>query len=83
MRLLQFNQTKAFTDAHETDAIGAGYGSPNGGKDEGLMDLYNNKIGRELFLKYDNSGRDPKEVIQEAMRSGLLQTRPFKIRTNK
>ncbi|WP_417793009.1 peptidoglycan-binding domain-containing protein [Terasakiella pusilla] len=77
------DKSKAFTDAHETDAIGSGYGSPTGGVGESLMDLYNNKIGRDLFLKYGKSGRDPKEIIQEALRSGMLQTRPFKIRPSK
>lgn len=50
---------------------------------ERLMDLYNNKIGRELALDPKNKDRDPVEVIQEAIANGKLRKRPFRLRGQK
>lgn len=47
---------------------------------ERLMDLYNNNVGHRLAMDPRNKGREPKDVIMEALKNGLLQTRPFKIR---
>ena len=41
------------------------------------MDLYNNKVGRDLAADPENAGRDGREVIREAIRDGKLRTRPF------
>jgi hypothetical protein len=41
------------------------------------MDLYNNKVGRDLAADPENAGRGGREVIREAIRDGRLRTRPF------
>lgn len=46
-----------------------------------LMDLYNNHIGRELFRRFGNSGRDAEEIVMEALKQGRLQLSKFKIKT--
>ncbi|NVK20145.1 MAG: hypothetical protein HWE30_15715 [Methylocystaceae bacterium] len=46
---------------------------------ERLMDLYNNRIGRQLALDPKNKGRPAEEVIREAIKDGKLRTSPFKI----
>ncbi len=49
-----------------------------------LMDLYNNHIGRQLFLEARGTmrvGRPPAEkYVLDALKQGRLQTRPFKIK---
>ncbi len=45
-----------------------------------LMDLYNNNVGRKLALDPRNTGRPAEDVIMDAVRAGLLQTVPFKIK---
>jgi len=46
---------------------------------ERLMDLYNNNVGHRLAMDSRNKDREPKDVIMEALKNGLLQTRPFNI----
>lgn len=58
-------------DGHEITTV-----NPDG---ERLMDLYNNKVGRELALDPANQGRDPVTVIQEAIKSGKLRVKPFNL----
>ncbi|MBL6935944.1 MAG: hypothetical protein ISR48_11085 [Alphaproteobacteria bacterium] len=60
---------KGAADAHEVS-------DPNN-DGERLMDLYNNRIGRELALDPANKGRPAEEVIHEAIRKGNLQLQPF------
>ncbi len=60
---------KDFGDAHERSVANP---TP-----ERLMDLYNNKVGRDLAADPDNTGRDGREVIREAIRDGKLRTKPF------
>ncbi len=60
---------KDFSDAHERS-------HPNP-VPERLMDLYNNKVGRDLALDPENADRDGREVIREAIRNGNLRTAPF------
>ena len=62
---------KRFADAHEIT-------KPN---DDGerLMDLYNNEIARRLAADARNFNRPPVEVILEALRNGLLRTKPFDV----
>jgi hypothetical protein len=62
---------KEFGDAHERS-------DPNP-TPERLMDLYNNKVGRDLAADSKNADRDAREVIREAIREGKLRTSPFKI----
>jgi len=40
------------------------------------MDLWNNKIGRELGSDPANAGKSIDEIMQEAIKNGLLQTSP-------
>lgn len=63
---------KGAADAHEVS-------DPNN-DGERLMDLYNNRIGRELALDPANKGRPAEEVIHEAICNGTLQLQPFKTR---
>ena len=63
---------KRFGDGHEISA-------PNDDS-ERLMDLYNNHVGRQLALNLKNRGRPANEVILEALRNGLLRTKPFRVR---
>ncbi len=44
------------------------------------MDLYNNHVGRELFREFGSSGRDPEEIVMEALKQGRLQLTDFKIK---
>ena len=46
-----------------------------------LMDLYNNRVGRELALDPRNDGRSAAEVVNEAFEKGLLRVTPFKVRS--
>ncbi len=48
-----------------------------------LMDLYNNAMGRELAKNHKNRLRKPEGVIDEALESGLLQTKPFQVKVDK
>jgi hypothetical protein len=66
------NEAKSYADAHER--------SGENPKGEELMDLFNNDVGRRLALDPSNKGRDPVEVIHEAIRNGQLQTKPFEIK---
>ena len=61
---------KEFGDAHERS-------DPNP-IPERLMDLYNNKIGRDLAADPRNADRDAREVIREAIREEKLRTNPFR-----
>ena len=63
---------KRFGDGHEISA-------PNDDS-ERLKDLYNNHVGRQLALNPKNRGRPANEVILEALRNGLLRTKPFRVR---
>jgi|GEM_PF-4542450 len=47
---------------------------------ERFMDLYNNRLGRQLALDPKNKGRPAEEVIQEAIKTGKLRLRPFRLR---
>ena len=49
------------------------------GPEERLMDLFNNHAGRALAMDPRNAGRSGIEVILEAARDGVLQTRPFNL----
>ncbi len=60
---------KEFGDAHERSEANP---TP-----ERLMDLYNNKVGRDLAMDPENAGRDARDVIREAIREGKLKTSPF------
>ena len=44
-----------------------------------LMDLYNNRVGRELALDPRNHGRPAEQVIGEALEAGLLRLFPFDV----
>jgi hypothetical protein len=44
---------------------------------ERLMDLYNNKVGRDLASDPKNRDRPDDEVILEALREGRLRIKPF------
>ena len=61
---------KSFGDAHERDP------EPEG---ERLMDLYNNAVGRLLAIEPWNNGRDPVEVVKQAIDSGIVMTQPVMI----
>lgn len=68
---------KAFTDAWEISHPGGPADfSPIGSR---LMDLYNNRVGRMLALDPRNRERPAEEVIHEALKNGLLQTRRFSL----
>jgi hypothetical protein len=58
-------------DSHEIS-------SPNatGGR---LMDVFNSRVGARLALDPRNRDRSAAEVIAEALRSGMLQTQPFRL----
>jgi len=64
------SEAKKFGDAHERGSSAT---------DEVLMDLFNNNRGRNLAQNPDNEGRDPAEVIQEAIARGDLRTTPFEV----
>lgn len=42
------------------------------------MDLLNNEVGRRLARDPLNAGRDPAEVIREALDMDQLRTSPFR-----
>lgn len=65
------SEAKKFGDAHER------YSENEMG--ETLMDLYNNNIGRSLAQDEQNAGRDPAEVIREAIEAGRLRVTPFEV----
>jgi len=65
------DRAKGFGDAHERFSENE--------PAQAAMDLYNNDVGRRLASDPANKGRDPRTVIQEAIRSGKLQTEPFEI----
>ena len=44
---------------------------------KGLMDLYNNRIGRDLEREFRDDPRPAEDIVMEALRTGRLQTRPF------
>lgn len=62
---------KRFGDAHEISAVND--------PEERLMDLYNNEIGRRLAVDPRNRTRPDEEVVMEALRDGVLRTKPFVI----
>jgi RHS repeat-associated protein len=62
---------KAAGDSHERS-----YANPHS---ERLMDLFNNHVGRKLARDPANESRSADEVIRQALRDGLLMTRPVHI----
>ncbi len=66
------DRAKEFGDAHERER-----GNTIG---EHIMDLYNNSVGRQLAQDPGNKDRDPVQVIREALDSGKLRRRPFRVR---
>ena len=44
-----------------------------------LMDLYNNRVGRELALDPLNQNRSADEVVSEALAAGKLRAFPFDV----
>ena len=75
-------EAKKFGDAHEVTGAARSEAAGNDVTDEVLMDLYNNNMGRTLAQDPDNAGRDPAEVIQEAIANGDLRTTPFEVESN-
>ena len=63
--------SKAAGDGHEITNVN--------NEGQRLMDLYNNKLGRELALDPANKDRPPEEVIMEAVKSGKLRLSPFRV----
>ena len=43
------------------------------------MDLYNNRIGRDLASDPRNKGRSSVDVILDALNKGMLRTKPYKV----
>lgn len=74
------DNAKTIGDGHEANPANSYYGTHNQTDGQTLMDLHNNRAGRELFKEYGNSGLSPKEIIRKALKEGRLQTRPFKTR---
>ncbi len=74
--------SKQFGDAHERTALGIYEGKRNSNPDgEKLMDLYNNRVGRELFQEHPQATPDQiTEIILDAMSSGRIQLRNFSIK---
>ena len=64
-------RAKEFGDAHEISV-------PNP-HPERMKDLHNNAVARELAQDPKNEGRPAEEVIMEALRNGLIQTRPPRV----
>ena len=56
---------------------------PKLSENERLMDLYNNRVGRELYKKYGGSGKTAEEIILQAIEDGLLRTKPYTSQTAK
>ena len=73
LRVLGAEKAKEFADAYERNR-------PNQRKGAMIMDLENNKIGRELALDSRNKDKSDIEIVQEAMDKGLLLTQPPKIK---
>lgn len=71
---------KRFTDGHES-APRSQYSGRSGRDDDEarLMDLYNNRVGRDLQRKNSGLGRKAEDVVLEAIANGELQLRPFPI----
>ncbi len=74
---------KTIGDGHEAKPIDSYTNDLEKKPGVNLMDLHNNRVGRQLFEQHGKSGRPPEEVISEAIRAGKLQLRPFKIRRKK
>jgi hypothetical protein len=69
-RALGPDVAKTVGDAHERSV-------PNP-DEELLMDLYNNKVGRELAMDPENADKSAEEIARQALERGLLRTRPFR-----
>ncbi len=77
------DNAKVIGDGHEANPANSYYGTHNQTDGQTLMDLHNNRVGRELFKEYGNSGLSPRDIIKKALKDGRLQTRPFKTRSRK
>ena len=66
-------KAKAVADAYERS-------HPDDKPAQRLMDLYNNKIGRELASDPSNSRVSDSDVVLRALRAGKLRVEPFKVR---
>ncbi len=77
-----FRMTREF-GAQQAKEVGDIYEVRYRNEDDGelLMDLYNNRVGRELALDPRNDGRSAAEVVNEAFEKGLLRVTPFKVRS--
>jgi hypothetical protein len=85
------DKAKEIGDAHErmslqmegspkNRALGRNTGQLNP-RGEGLMDLYNNHVGRQLYLETrDKLSVDVDALIMGALQSGRLQREPFNVR---
>ncbi|MDE0540325.1 MAG: hypothetical protein OXH94_16545, partial [Rhodospirillales bacterium] len=75
------NAAKRIGDGHERKPLGS-YPhkdfepAPRG---ERLMDLYNNRIGRDLEQEFRDDPRSAEDIVMEALQAGRLQTRPFSL----
>jgi hypothetical protein len=77
-------EAKKIGDAHERGAIRNIFkkdGSGPNDESERLMDLHNNKVGRELALDPKNKARSSTDVVLDALKKGKLRTKPFKVQT--
>jgi hypothetical protein len=70
-KMLGANLAKQFGDAHEI--------SEPGPRDERLMDLFNNNVGRRLAVDPRNKGRNDEQVVLDALNRGELQISPVTI----
>ncbi len=72
---------KQIGDGHERKPLGSySYeGLESAPRGEKLMDLYNNRIGRDLERKFRDDPRPAEDIVMEALRAGRLQTRPFSL----
>jgi Domain of unknown function (DUF6973) len=70
-RMLGEERAKAFIDSYEVS-------NPNS-RDVGLMDLYNNIVGRRLAADPANHGKQDEAVVLEALKRGELQETPMLI----
>jgi hypothetical protein len=71
-RRLGPDRARRFHDAHEISALNP--------FDERLMDVFNSRIGIRLALDPANAVRPAEAVIAEALKNGILQTRPVRER---
>ena len=71
---------KEVGDGHERSPAPTypGASGPNPAGDS-LMDLYNNRVGRDLATETIDGQKNPPDVVLDALASGKLQTRPFNL----